>query len=64
MIMLAYGKYGQMPPFDNLREDWGHGGLRKCGFFGMCTLEELQKEVIDLKRKFPELVKMDPSKIK
>ena len=63
MIMLAYGKYGQMPPFDNLREDWGHGGLRKWGFFGMCTLEELQKEVIDLKRKFPELVKMDPSKI-
>ena len=64
MIMLAYGKYGQMPPFDNIREDWGHGGLRKWGFFGMCTLEELQKEVAELKRRFPELVKMDPSKIK
>jgi hypothetical protein len=64
MIMLAYGKYGQMPPFDNLREDWGHGGLRKWGFFGMCTLEELRKEVVELKRRFPDLVKMDPSKIK
>ena len=64
MIMLAYGKYGTMPPFDNLLEDWGHGGLRKWGFFGMCTLDELREEVTTLKHKFPELVKMDISKIK
>ncbi|CAL6334282.1 unnamed protein product [Bathycoccus prasinos] len=64
MIMLAYGKYGTMPPFDNLLEDWGHGGLRKWGFFGMCTLDELRKEVNTLIYKFPELVKMDISKIK
>jgi len=63
MIMLAYGKYGQMPPFDNLLEDWGHGGLRKWGFFGICTLEEMRKEVKILKNKFPKLVKMDLSKI-
>ena len=64
MIMLAYGKYGTMPPFDNLLEDWGHGGLRKWGFFGMCTLEELREEVVTLKYTFPKLVKMDVSKIK
>ena len=64
MIMLAYGKYGTMPPFDNLLEDWGHGGLRKWGFFGMCTLDELREEIATLKRTFPELVKMDISKIK
>jgi len=63
MIMLAYGKYGQMPPFDNLFEDWGHGGLRKWGFFGMCTLEELREEVRIIRQKFPRLVKMDFSKI-
>ena len=63
MIMLAYGKYGAMPPFDNLLEDWGHGGLRKWGFFGMCTMDELRREVTTLKHKFPELVKMDISKI-
>lgn len=64
MIMLAYGKYGTMPPFDNLFEDWGHGGLRKWGFFGMCTLEELREEVVELKRNFPKLVKMDTTLIK
>ncbi|CAL6331856.1 unnamed protein product [Bathycoccus prasinos] len=63
MIMLAYGKYGRMPPFDNLLEDWGHGGLRKWGFFGMCTLEELRGEVRMLRQNFPWLVKMDFSKI-
>ena len=36
MIMLAYGKYGTMPPFDNLLEDWGRGGLRKW-FFLVCA---------------------------
>ena len=25
MIMYAYGRYGFMPPFENLMEDWGHG---------------------------------------
>jgi hypothetical protein len=64
MIMLAYGKYGTMPPFDNLLEDWGHGGLRKWGFFGICTLDELREEVATLKHTFPELVKMDISKVK
>jgi len=64
MIMLAYGKYGAMPPFDNLFEDWGHGGLRKWGFFGMCTLEELRQEVVKLKQNFPNLVKMDTMLIK
>ena len=59
MIMLLYGKYGAMPPFDNLLEDWGHGGLRKQGFFGMCTIDELRMEVSTLKHKFPELVKMN-----
>jgi len=63
MIMLSYGKFGSMPPFVNVHEDWGHGGLRKWGFFGMCTLQELQKEVLTLKKKFPDLIKMDPSKI-
>jgi len=63
MIMLAYGKYGNMPPFDNVLEDWGHGGLRKWGFFGMCTLKELQKEVVHLKERFPDLIEMDPHKI-
>jgi len=64
MIVLAYGKYDTMPPFDNLLEDWGHGGLRKCFFFGMCTLDELREEVTALKHTFPELVKMDVLKIK
>jgi hypothetical protein len=64
MIMLAFGKYGTMPPFDNLLEDWGHGGLRKWGFFGMCTLDELREEVAALKKIFPKLVKMDTTKIK
>ena len=64
MIMLAYGKYGTMPPFDNVLEDWGHGGLRKWGFFGMCTLEELRQEVVNLKQNFPNLVKMNIMHIK
>ena len=63
MIMLSYGKFGTMPPFVNVHEDWGHGGLRKWGFFGMCTLPELLKEVLNLKKKYPALIKMDPSKI-
>ena len=63
MIMLAYGKYGKMPPFDNLFEDWGHGGLRKWGFFGMCTLRELRDEVRILAENFPSLVQMDFLKI-
>lgn len=33
-------------------------------FFGMCTLDELREEIAILKRTFPELVKMDISKIK
>ena len=64
MIMLSYGRNGVMPPFDNLLEDWGHGGLRKWGFFGMCTLSELKKEVTLLKAKYPRLVKMNAERIK
>jgi hypothetical protein len=25
IILFAYGRYGFMPPFENLMEDWGHG---------------------------------------
>ncbi|XRB17866.1 Fuct6p protein [Pseudoscourfieldia marina] len=63
MIMLAYGRYGTMPLFDNLQEDWGHGGVHKWGFFGMCTLREVRKEVAILKKQFPSVVSMDLSKI-
>lgn len=59
MVMLAYGRYGFMPPFENVREDWGRGGLRKWGFFGTCTLTELRKELIVAKKRYPDLIKMN-----
>jgi len=45
MIMLAAGKYGVFPEFRNVGNDWGHGGLAKWGFFGLCTMGELEKEL-------------------
>jgi len=63
MIMLAYGKYGTMPPFDNLLEDWGHGGLRKC-FFLYVHLGCIKGGNSNFETFLSELVKMDISKIK
>ncbi|KAK3281328.1 hypothetical protein CYMTET_10876 [Cymbomonas tetramitiformis] len=63
MLLLSYGRYGYFPPWDNVGEDWGHGGLRKWGFFGLCTLGELRKEVSSLNLFLPNSLRLDINKI-
>lgn len=63
MLMLAYGRYGYLPPWDNVGEDWGHGGLRKWGFFGTCTLGEIRKEVVKLNQFLPNRLHLDARNI-